>query len=129
VHDNEDVSKKGMRRRGHNEGSIYQRADGRWVASVTLEHGKRKDVYGATRRQVAERLAKLQRDIHAGLPVVNEVLKVDQYLTEWLSGIEPHLRPRSYTRYVAAVKLHIIPTLGDKGEDKEHTRGNYYSDT
>lgn len=103
---------KGPRRRGHNEGSIYQRSDGRWVASVTLEHGKRKDVYGATRREVAERLVKLQRDIQSALPVVNEALKVDQYLNEWLKTIEPHLRPRSYIRYVAAVKLHIIPTVG-----------------
>ena len=91
-----DVSKQGVRRRGHNEGSIYQRADGRWVASVTVGNGRRKDVYGATRRQVAERLTKLQRDIQAGLPLVSEVVKVEHYLTEWLSGIEPHLRPRSY---------------------------------
>lgn len=107
------MTKQGPRRRGHNEGSIYQRADGRWVGSVTLENGKRKDVYGATRREAAERLTKLQRDIQAGLPVVKETQTVGQYLTSWLTTIEPHLRPRSYTRYAEAVRLHLIPTLGN----------------
>ena len=39
-------------RRGHNEGSIYQRAsDGLWVAGITLDGGKRKTVYGKTRKR------------------------------------------------------------------------------
>jgi integrase len=106
------MTKQGMRRRGHNEGSIYQRADGRWVASVTLENGKRKDVYGTTRRDVAERLTRLQHDIQVGLPVVKETQTVEHYLSAWLNDIEVSLRPRSYVRYVAAVRLHLLPTLG-----------------
>jgi integrase len=106
------MTQQGKRRRGHNEGSIYQRTDGRWVASVTLGNGKRKDVYGSTRREVAERLTRLQHDIQAGLPVVKETQTVEQYLSAWLNDIEVSLRPRSYVRYVAAVRLHILPTLG-----------------
>jgi hypothetical protein len=30
-----------MNRRGHHEGSIYKRADGRWYAQLTLEGGRR----------------------------------------------------------------------------------------
>ena len=30
-----------QKQRGHGEGSIYQRKDGRWAASITLEGGKR----------------------------------------------------------------------------------------
>ncbi len=29
-----------MKRRGHGEGTIYHRQDGRWVASITFENAK-----------------------------------------------------------------------------------------
>jgi integrase len=103
---------KGSRRRGHNEGSVFQRADGRWVASISLEDGKRRDVYGRTRKEAADKLLRLQRDLRAGLPLVREDQTVEQYLTSWISDIRPHLRIRSYARYDAAVRLHIVPTLG-----------------
>ena len=50
------------RRRGHGEGSIYRRSDGRWVAVLDLgwRDGKRtrKYFYGRTREQVARKLAR-----------------------------------------------------------------------
>src|SRR5262249_50645872 len=98
------MAKKGGRRRGHNEGSIFQRADGRWVASISLENGKRKDVYGSTRKEAADRLLKLQHDMQAGLPLVREDQTVERYLTTWLGDIQAHLRMRSYVRYDAAVR-------------------------
>ena len=30
-----------MSRRGHHEGTVYKRADGRWCAQLTLEGGQR----------------------------------------------------------------------------------------
>ena len=45
-----------MARRGHGEGSIYQRKDGRWAASMTLEGLKRKTFYGKTSKEVKEQL-------------------------------------------------------------------------
>jgi integrase len=103
---------RGSRRRGHNEGSVFQRADGRWVASISLEDGKRRDVYGRTRKEAAEKLLRLQRDLHAGLPLVREDQTVEQYLTSWINDIRAHLRIRSFARYDAAVRLHIVPTIG-----------------
>ena len=44
-----------MSRRGRNEGSIYQRADGRWVGMVSWMdggHRRRRAVYGATKRRL-----------------------------------------------------------------------------
>jgi integrase len=103
---------KGSRRRGHNEGSVFQRADGRWVASISLEDGKRRDVYGRTRKEAAEKLVRLQRDLHAGLSLVREDQTVEQYLMTWMNDIRAHLRIRSFARYDAAVRRHIVPTLG-----------------
>jgi hypothetical protein len=45
-----------QRRRGHHEGTIYQRADGRWVAAISLPDGKRRSLYGKTRQAVRERM-------------------------------------------------------------------------
>lgn len=53
-----------MPRRGKGEGSIFQRKDGRWAAFVTIGYGpdgkqRKRWVYGRTRREVAEALARL----------------------------------------------------------------------
>lgn len=53
-----------MPRRSKGEGSIFQRKDGRWVAFVTIGYGpdgkqRKRWVYGRTRREVAEALARL----------------------------------------------------------------------
>lgn len=46
-----------MARRENAEGTIFQRGkDGRWVAGIMLDNGKRKFVYGATREEVASKL-------------------------------------------------------------------------
>jgi integrase len=39
-----------MARRGLGEGSIYERKDGRWAASITREGRKRKTFYGKMRK-------------------------------------------------------------------------------
>jgi hypothetical protein len=37
-----------MGRRGHGEGSVFQRNDGRWAATISLENGKRNVCDAAT---------------------------------------------------------------------------------
>ena len=62
-----------MSKRGNNEGSIFQRKDGRWVGQITVGYkdGKRqfKTIYGKTRKAVAEELKKLLADQQQGLPL------------------------------------------------------------
>jgi hypothetical protein len=56
--------RRGKRRRGHGEGSIFRRADGRWAAEVDFGYsgGKRNrtTVYGRTRKEVQEKLDALR---------------------------------------------------------------------
>ena len=40
------------KRRGRDEGSIYKRKDGRWVAVYTVE-GKKRYIYAKTRKEAA----------------------------------------------------------------------------
>lgn len=105
-------------RRGHGEGSIYQReSDGRWCATVTLgyRNGKRarKAIYGTTRKEVAEKLKVILRDQQQGLPVAVERQTVAQFLTRWLDDVvKPTTRPKTHASYAQLVRLYIAPALG-----------------
>src|SRR5262249_34534754 len=103
------------RRRGRNEGSVFQRADGRWCAVVDLgwEGGrrKRKYLYGTTRAEVAEQLTQVLRDKAQGMPVACERQTVGQFLERWLEdSARVSTRPRTFERYVQLIRLHIVPT-------------------
>ena len=109
-----------MARRGHNEGSIYKRADGRWAASMTIRYEagklKRKTFYGKTRREVQEHLTKALRDKQQGMmPVVGPAHTLEAFLIRWLEDVvKPGVRVTSYVRYRQVVRDHLVPELGNK---------------
>lgn len=55
-------------KRGNGEGSIGQYR-GRWIARYVAADGKRRALYGATRAEVAKKLAAAIRDRDTGRPV------------------------------------------------------------
>ena len=104
-------------RRGHNEGSIYQRKDGRWVATLNLgwEAGKRrrKSVYARTRAEVATKLTKLLNAADEGLPAASDKLTLGRFIREWLEQTaKPNIRLKTYYSYEQMVRTHIVPELG-----------------
>src|SRR5260221_10442242 len=106
-----------MKRRGHNEGSIYKRTDGRWAATLTLgyEDGKRKrkTFYGDTRKVVQEQLTAALRTHQQGLPVPNERQLMGTFLDRWLAeSAKPSIRAKTYRSYEQLVRLHLKPSLG-----------------
>jgi integrase len=106
-----------QRRRGHGEGSIYRRPDGRWSAIVTVGHVKgkqrRKYIYGTTRKEVAEKLKKALHDQQLGINIAPERLTVEIFLTSWLEEVmRRRLRPRVYANYEQIARTHLIPNLG-----------------
>jgi integrase len=105
-----------MSRRGKGEGSIRQRKDGRWEATLTLPalagRRQRKSYFGKTRVEVARKLTAALKARQDGLPIVGERLTVGQYLGQWLGAVRPTLRPESYRRYEEMCRLHIIPEIG-----------------
>jgi integrase len=106
------------RRRGHGEGSIYQReSDGLWCTSVDLGivNGKRKRkvIYGKTRKEVADKLKALHRDQQLGLKLATEVVTVKHYLERWLEQVvKVRNRPRTHKSYDDTVRLYITPHIG-----------------
>lgn len=107
-----------MARRGPNEGNIYLRADGRWVARVNLgyEAGRRrrKCFYGHTRREVQEKLTRALRELQQGLPIAtDERQTVEEFLRRWLAdAVRPSVRPKTYTTYEGYVRRNLVPELG-----------------
>jgi integrase len=107
------------RRRGHGEGSIYRRPDGRWVAVLDLgwRDGRRarKYLYGRTRDQVARTLARALTQQQQGHEFANERLTVEQFLARWLEAKQGTVRPGTWARYEELVRLHVTRSLASVG--------------
>ena len=99
------------RRRGKGEGSIYRRKDGRWVGQYEV-NGKRRYVYGRTRKEVAQKLNKAIAECDTGLFYDCENLTLAEYLDRWLDSIRGTLAPRTVRRHEELTRLHIRPALG-----------------
>ncbi len=105
------------RRRGHGEGSISQRADGRWMARVNLGYvggkRKRKYIYGATRKEVTDQLKKLLTQQQQGVNIAPERQTVAQFLDRWLADIvTPHERTSTVVKYRQYIELYLKPHIG-----------------
>ena len=100
------------KKKANGEGSIVKRADGRWMARLSLPGGKRKAFYGATKDDVRRQLTAALSNRDRNIPVVAEKQTVKQVLTYWLEGVAGTVRPRTHLRYEQYVRLHIEPELG-----------------
>ena len=102
-----------MGKRANGEGTVYQRNDGRWVASITLENGKRKSIYCKTQQEAIKAARKANQQKDQGTLIVTEDQALSTFLTTWLQDTaRPRLRYRTYERYRELIELHILPTLG-----------------
>ena len=105
------------KRRGRGEGSVHQRADGLWVASVSLgcdENGKRKRkvVYGASKAEVREKLLSTQTASSAGQLCDADNLTVGGFLGRWVETVKPKVQPNTWVPYDRHVRLHLVPRIG-----------------
>lgn len=106
-----EVDSVKLTKRGHGEGSVYQRRDGRWAASIALD-GVRRSYYGRTRREVQIKLATALRAREDGLLVPKADQTVAAYLEQWLTNVaKPSIRPRTFESYDLNVRR-LRPHLG-----------------
>lgn len=114
-------------RRGHGDGSIYERTVAgklQYVGQVSLGrdgNGKRirRAVHGSTRAEVKAKLKDIQRDHDAGLSVGREAPTVAEWLTKWLEQLEAkNKRYGTLRRYTSLVRGHLIPGIGHHRLDK-----------
>src|SRR6266700_5560695 len=114
---------KKQKRRGAGEGTVYQRKDGRWVAEIRLEDGKRKPLYAKTQELAIQKLHQAQYELKQGILATGPKQKVGEYLDYWLEQVKKHrLLTSSYLRYRRALNTHILPALGQIQLQKLTTR-------
>ena len=101
---------------------MFQRADGRWVASITLgfdPNGKqlRRTVTGKTASEVRHRMAEVRKQILG--PQLDGGTTMSQLLDRWLSDVMRHrVKARVYENYETIARVHIVPALGSKAVSK-----------
>ena len=105
-----------MGRRGNGEGSISRRKDGRWEAKYTAHTAdgpKHRALYGKTRKEAADKLAKALADRASGYTFDTENMTVGEYLDRWLNDSDRgSVRTSTYERHEQIVRLHLKPALG-----------------
>jgi integrase len=105
------------RRRGTGEGSVYQRADGRWVAQVEagLDRDGRRRRPRAVRRTKREALAALDelcRQVDQGV-TPERTQSVGEFLEWWLATVVPDtVKPSTADAYADIVRLYVAPHVG-----------------
>ncbi|MBQ6175397.1 MAG: site-specific integrase [Clostridia bacterium] len=113
------ATKKSNTRAANGNGTIRQRADGRWEGRLTVEwdagSGKQKQrsFYGWSQKEVAEKLraAAVERD--KGLNVKTpEKITVSSWLQTWLTTYCTTIKPNTLYTYKKQVDCRIVPALG-----------------
>lgn len=117
----EQTAKRAGHKRGDGEGSIRQRPDGRWEARLLVgvkPDGKldQRSVYGKTRAEVQKKLTDLRKRQGEGTlgdpKAERQVLR--DFMARWLAATKGSIGDRTWQRYADVVRLHILPTLGNR---------------
>jgi len=112
--------KSGLRgRRRNGEGTIHQRADGRWMAQ--LRCGFREDgrsrivtVYGDTERDALKELRKVRSRLDDGKEPTTPRQTLASFADGFLTGAEQRLKPSTVGFYRDNLTRYIAPALGRK---------------
>jgi integrase len=102
------------KRRGHNEGSIYDTPDGRHRAQVRLPNGKRPSKVFATKREAQQWIVKMLKAAQDGEVIPSDKITFGYILDRWYSDVVvPTLRPKTIASYESMIRVHIRPELGN----------------
>ena len=106
-------------RRANNEGSIYQRKDGRWAGTATVGYdndGKiiRKTVYGKTRMEITKKMTELTKRIESNNFDYVENHNLSELMNEWLFIFKKiQVTPRTFENNLTKFKKYIEPRIGN----------------
>lgn len=108
------------KRRAKGDGSVFQRADGYWVAVVQLPpraDGSRnqKRIVRKTKAAAVNELRELRTKVERGEIVESRAVTVKVWCEHWLAEIAPtKLRPRALETARSDLNNHVIPAIGKK---------------
>ena len=100
-------------KRAAGDGTIVQRADGRWMAAVRFQdddaRNRRRFVYGATQQEARKRLEEARDKLRKGVPIPSERQTLNVFLSRWVEGRS--VRPRTRASYKWLIEKHIAPAF------------------
>ncbi len=103
------------KRRGHSEGSVYKRSDGRWVAMLDLGYvggrRRRRALYAATQAEVVTKLNAAAHATRRGVAVPLDRQTFGAFVECWLAVVRPSLRESTARRYGELLR-HAVRALG-----------------
>ncbi|MCW5886873.1 MAG: hypothetical protein KIT07_01990 [Anaerolineales bacterium] len=99
------------RKRGNNEGTIYQRPNGKWRAQMTL-NGHRLGFTAQTRFEAQEWLRSIGNQVQNGLTIRGAKLTYAEFLEEWLESVKARLTDSTWRTYSQLTRAYIAPALG-----------------
>lgn len=110
------------KRRQYGTGSVYQRADGKWVgryeAGYTRTGGRRRvSVVGKTEAEAKRLLRDKIRALDDGAATTTRT-NVKAWAATWLAMKQTTVRPKTWTGYRACVTEWIVPTIGHRRLDQ-----------
>ncbi len=101
------------KRRGNNEGTIYQRPNGTYRAQISLD-GNRLSYNGQTRKACQDWLRKTSVRIDDGMTYEGAKTSLKDFIGEWLTMKSTTVRHHTERQYRQIARDYILPHLGSK---------------
>lgn len=99
------------KRRGNQEGTIYQRANGKWRAQITIQ-GKRLSYTAENRKEAQKWVRQTRNEMERGLTHEGATITFGEWLDEWLVSKGHHVAIQTHSYYSQLVRDYIKPALG-----------------
>jgi len=99
------------RNRVKGEGSIYQRANGRWRAQIYIA-GERLSNSAKTRKEALDWLLKIRNEVKNGLNVEGSKISYSDFLDDWLNTKKINVSEQTWSYYSQIVRDYIKPSIG-----------------
>lgn len=108
------------RRRGNNEGTIYQDKDGVWWAQLPPdEQGRRPKRRAKSQREARDKLRELERERAQGINLTERQPTVEEFATTWLEEVvRRNVKASTHNSYRYIITKYVIPTIGSLRLDK-----------
>jgi len=100
-------------KRSNNEGTkvLWHAPSKRYYAQVSIGAGKRKTIYGKTKKAVIRKRTLLLAQVARGAIAQPNQFTLGEWLRRWLEQKKPHISPRTYELYGDTIRLYVPEEL------------------
>jgi integrase len=101
-----------VKRRGNNEGTLFQMPNGKWRVQLTLQ-GHRLSFTAKSRQVCQDWIRQSQNQIDDGMTYASAKEKLVKYLEDWLVAEKAAMRPSTWSHYSQLLRMYITPNIGN----------------